>query len=32
MHVMADPSPVMRGDSGDNKGVNAEEGVRQECK
>ena len=29
---MADPSPAMRGDPGDNKGVNAEEGVRQECK
>lgn len=29
---MADPKPAMRGDIGDNKGVDAEEGVRQECK
>lgn len=29
---MADPSPAMRCGPGANKGVNAEEGVRQECK
>lgn len=29
---MADPSPASRGNRGDNKDVNAEEGVRQECK
>lgn len=29
---MADPSPAMRDDPGNNKDENAEEGIRQECK